>query len=157
MSAAHAETARTIKAVIATRSVQSTSQSAFKEFLEASLSDISNFDEPHLEAIFNLVPEMTVPKISTGSICIDRVENEHLTVLGYCKNSSSRTELCMSAQGTDMRLVKCLSNLTEKTQILLKDLKDLKPLIGRNEKELAEKSLVFHNEALLRKILKSMD
>ena len=63
----------------------------------------------------------------------------------------------MSAHGTDMRLVKCLSNLTEKTQILLKDLKDLKPLIGSNEKKLAEKSLVFHNEALLRRILETMD
>ena len=110
-----------------------------------------------MEAILNLVPEMTTPKISTGCICIDQVENQRLTVVGYCKNSSNRTELCQSARGTDMKLVKGLSNTSNKTQILLKDLKDLKPLIGSSEEKLAKKSPIFHDAALLRGILETLD
>ena len=64
-------------------------------------------------------------------------------VIGYCQNSYSRTNLHPSAAGTDRTLVKGISLESSTTLFMLKRLKDLKPLIGRDERALAKSTLVF--------------
>ena len=58
-----------------------------------------------------------------------------------------------SAEGTDRTLVKGISLNSDTTVFKLLKLKDLKPLIGRNETDLVWNSLVFNQVELVQMTL----
>ena len=72
MSSANAEILQTIKAVTTFPGEKYTAQrNSLKGFLASACTNLGSLTEPQLEAVLSLVPEMTSPKVSIGSICFD--------------------------------------------------------------------------------------
>ena len=104
-----------------------------------------------------MIPEMSSPKICTGSICVDQKEKKKFTVLGYCKNQHVRTELHPSADGTDRVMVKGFLIESDKIQFVQKNLLQLKPQFSEDEVAQAKSSIIMHDPGLVRKLLDAFD
>ena len=103
---------------------------------------------------------MASPKITIGSLCQDQKGDKKFIVLGFCENSLDKTSLHPSADSTwpnGLSKVKGIELDSEKTCFVYKNLLNLKLEEDQIEENMAKDSLVFHDTAILKGMIESMN